>query len=93
MSSQKALRPAERREVVTHLVTVSGLPVQRACHAVGMGRAKYYRPLVEWAQRDAPLIEALTRLSATKPRWGFWKYVDRPRNTRHHWNHKRLRTS
>ena len=41
------LRPAERREVVTHLVTVHGLPVQRACRAVGLGRATYYRPLLD----------------------------------------------
>ena len=27
-----------------HLVTVMGLSVQRACRAVGMGRATYYRP-------------------------------------------------
>ena len=59
---KKALRPAERREVVTHLVTVSGLPVQRACRVVGMGRATYYRPLVAWARRDAPVIAALTTL-------------------------------
>ena len=36
------------------------------------------------------MIEALTLLSTTKPRWGFWKYVDRLRNTGHRWNHKRL---
>ena len=47
---KKALRPADRREVATHLVTVSGLPVQRACRAVGLGRATYYRPLVDWAR-------------------------------------------
>jgi hypothetical protein len=33
---------AERRELVAHLATVSGLPVQRACQAVGLGRATYY---------------------------------------------------
>ncbi len=55
-----------------------------------MGRATYYRPLVEWAQRDAPVIEALLALSVQYPRWGFWKYVDRLRNTGHHWNPKRL---
>jgi len=75
---------------VTHLVTASGLPVRRACQAVGLGRATYYRPVVDWARRDAPVIEALTTLGATRPRWGFWKYVDRLRLTGHRWNHKRL---
>ena len=75
---------------MTHRVTQGGLPAQRACQAVRLGRATYYRPLVKWAQRDAAVIEALTALSATKPRWGFWKYVDWLRNTGHRWNHKRL---
>lgn len=71
-------------------MTEGGLPVQRACQAVGLGRATYYRPVVNWAQRDAPVIEALSTLGATTPRGGFWKYVDRLRNTGHQWNHKRL---
>src|SRR5713101_3668383 len=84
------VRPAERREVVAHMISQGGLPVQRACQAVGLGRATYYRPVVNWAQRDASVIEALTTLGATYPRWGFWKYVDRLRLTGHRWNHKRL---
>jgi putative transposase len=75
---------------VTHLVTQGGLPIQRACQAVGLSRATYYRPLVDWARRDAAVIEALTTLGTTKPRWGFWKYVDRLRNMGYRWNHKRL---
>ena len=71
-------------------MTQRGLPVQRACQAVGLGRATYYRPIVNWVQRDAPIIEALTALGETQPRWGFWKYVDRLRNMGHRWNHKRL---
>jgi putative transposase len=71
-------------------VEVTGLPVQRACQAMGLGRATYYRPRVEWAQHDAPVIDALLALSAQYPRWGFWKYVDRLRNTGSTWNHKRL---
>ena len=43
---QKTLRPAERRKVVTHLVMQGGLPIQRACQAVGLSRATYYRPVV-----------------------------------------------
>jgi putative transposase len=75
---------------VTHLVTVNGLPIQRACRAVGLGRATYYRPRVDWARRDAPVIAALTTLVAEKSRWGFWKCADRLRNLGHPWNHKRL---
>jgi len=72
------------------LVTQGGLPVQRACAAVGLGRATYYRPLVDWARRDAPVIAALTTLVAAKSRWGFWKCCDRLRLDGHPWNPKRL---
>lgn len=75
---------------MTHLVTVNGLTVQRACRAVGLGRATYYRPRVDWARRDAPVIAALTTLLAAKSRWGFWKCYDRLRLDGQPWNHKRL---
>ena len=71
-------------------MTVHGLPVQRACRAVGLGRATYYRPLMDWARRDAPVIAALTTLVAAKSRWGFWKCWGRLRLDGHPWNHKRL---
>ena len=73
---------------MTHLATQGGLPVQRACRVVGMGRATYYRPLVDWARRDAPVIAALTTLVAAKSRWGFWKCCDRLRLDGHPWNPK-----
>jgi putative transposase len=73
-----------------HLVTMNGLPVQRACRAVGLGRATYYRPRVDWARRDAPVMAALTTLVAAKSRWGFWKCYDRLRLDGQRWNHKRL---
>lgn len=72
------------------LVTQRGLPVQRACRAVGLGRATYYRPLVDWARRDAPVIAALTTLVAANSRWGFWKCADRLHLDGHGWNPKRL---
>lgn len=53
------------------MVHAGGLPVQRACQAVGLGRATYDRPLVDWVRRDAPVIAALTTLVAAKSRWGF----------------------
>jgi len=72
------------------LVSVRGLPIRRACAAVRLGRATYYRPRVEWARRDAPVIAALTTLVAAKGRWGFWKCFDRLRLDGHRWNHKRV---
>lgn len=54
------------------------------------GRATYYRSLVDWAWRDAPVIAALTMLVAAKSRWGFLKCCDRLRLDGHGWNHKRL---
>jgi len=69
----------------------SGLPVQRACAAVGLSRVTYYRPLLDGARRAAPAIAALTTLVAAKSRWGFWKCCARLRLDGHGWNHKRLR--
>ena len=71
-------------------MTQSGLPIQRACQAVGLSRATYYRPLMDWARRDASVIAALTTLVAAKSCWGFWKCADRLWLNGHPWNHKRL---
>jgi putative transposase len=71
--------------VVSH-----GVSVQRACEAVGLARATYYRPRIAWARRDAPVMAALTTLVAAKSRWGFWKCFDRLRLDGHCWNHKRV---
>lgn len=71
-------------------MTTHDLPIQRACHAVGLGRATYYRPVVEWARRDAPVIAALTAVVVAHPRWGFWKCYDRLRLDGHPWNAKRV---
>jgi len=70
------------------MVSQGGLPIQRACQAAWLNRATYYRPVVNWVQRDGPIIDALTTLGAMNPCWGFWKYVDWLQNTGHQWNHK-----
>jgi putative transposase len=64
---------------MAHMVIQGGLLVQRVCQAVGLGRATYYWPMMDWARPDAPAIAALTTLVAAKSRWGFWKCVDRLR--------------
>ena len=90
MIAKKTLRPVERREVVTHLVMVRGLQVQQTCRAVGLGRATYYRSLMDWARSDASVMIALTTLVVAKGRWGFWQCCDRLQLDGHPWNHKRL---
>ena len=88
--AKKTLRPAERREVVTYLVMVRGLQVQQTCRAVGLGRATYYRPLMDWARSDASGMIALTTLVVAKGRCGFWQCCDRLQLDGHPWNPKRL---
>ena len=66
------------------------VPVSRACSAVRLSRAAYYRPVVDRAARDAEIIAALNELVAIELRWGFWKCYDRLRQMGRTWNHKRV---
>lgn len=66
------------------------MPVQRACRIVHLSRAAYYRPPVPILERDAPVIAALNAVIERRPRMGFWKCVDRVRQSFHPWNHKRI---
>jgi hypothetical protein len=66
------------------------LSVRRACAAVGMSRAAYYRGEGGGALRDGPVIEALNELVERHQRWGFWKCHDRLRLDGRPWNHKRV---
>ena len=50
----------------------------------------WYAPRVDATTRDAAVIEALQRVVATHPRWGFWKCHDGLRLDGHGWNHKRV---
>ena len=75
---------------VEYLNGVHGLSIRRACASVGLARAAWYRPPVDWMVRDRPIIEALLALSEQKPGLGFWKLFGRLRRKGHHWNHKRV---
>jgi putative transposase len=70
-------------------VAEKGLSVRRACAAVGLSRAAYYRP-VEKKGCDEVIVGALNALVEKHPRWGFWKCYDHLRTTGHAWNHKRV---
>lgn len=85
------MTPLAKREAVGRMCTEHGLSVTRACGAVRLSRAAYYRPTVSRALTvDAPVIDALQGVVAARPRWGFWKCFDRLRLLGHAWNHKRV---
>jgi putative transposase len=84
--------PSAKRQAIAILHDEHGLAVQRACGAVRLSRAAYYRPPPETARlmRDQPVIDALQAVAQEHTRWGFWKCYDRLRLDGHWWNHKRL---
>lgn len=84
------MTPSAKREAVGILIGEHGLPVLRACRAVRLSRAAYYRPPGVRVIQDQPVIDALQRVVAARPRWGFWKCYDHLRFIGQPWNHKRV---
>jgi putative transposase len=70
------------------MVREHGLSITRACRAAKLSRAAYLRQGVNWATRDAPVVDALNGVVEKRQRWGFWKCFDRLRDQGHGWNHK-----
>lgn len=62
----------------------------QACKIVGLSRSALYRPVVDLATRDAPVIDVLNEIVSKRSRWGFWKCFHRLRADGHLWNHKRV---
>lgn len=67
-----------------------GLSIVRACAALSLLRAAYYRSVIDWQNRDADVIGVLNALIERHARWGFWKCYDRSRLDGYGINHKRL---
>ena len=84
------MTPSAKREVLAVLVQEHGVPVRRACQAVRLSRAAYYRPPPSRLVRDAAVVTALNEVVARHSRWGFWKCFYRLRRAGHPWNHKRV---
>ena len=57
---------------------------------MGLPRSSWYRPLVDWLERERSVAEALSELAEQKPGLGFWKLYRRLRRLGHCWNHKRV---
>jgi len=75
---------------VRFLTEVHARPLSRSCDCVGLSRAAWYAPPLDWTVRDAELIAALAGLVEAHPSRGFWKYCDRLRTKRPDWNPKRI---
>ena len=72
------------------MVSEHRLSVKRSCSALRLSRAAYYKPRVDWVEKDRPVVDELNALVQTHHRWGFWKCYDRMRFTGQPWNHKRV---
>lgn len=84
------MTPSAKREVLAVLVHEHQLPVRRACQAVRLSRAAYYRPPRSRLAQDTDVVAALNDVVARHARWGFWKCFYRLRRAGHPWNHKRV---
>lgn len=67
-----------------------GFSIQRSCRLVRLSRTAWYRSPVNGMERDRAVVDALSKLVAARPRWGFWKCYRRLRLDGHGWNHKRV---
>ncbi|EDQ8758783.1 IS3 family transposase [Salmonella enterica] len=85
---KKPLKPAFKRELVTHLITAFGLSIRQACRSLNLSRTVYhYRPD---NTRDEPVITALQAAAERYPRYGFPKLFQVLRRQGYMWNHKRI---
>ena len=84
------MTPSAKRQAIAILVDEHRLAVRRACQALRLTRAAYYRPPRDRLERDRPVVEALTAQVDQNARWGFWKLFDRLHNLGYPWNHKRV---
>ncbi|MEI2260048.1 IS3 family transposase [Stenotrophomonas indicatrix] len=87
---KKTVGPGQKREAVRFLTEVHARPLSRSCGYVGLSRAAWYAPPLDWTVRDAELISALARLVEERPSRGFWKCSDQLRKKRPDWNPKRI---
>jgi putative transposase len=79
-----------KRQAAEIFVKDHGISITRACCLAKLSRTAWYRPPASRRERDSEVIEALTKLVAERPRWGFWKLFPRLRSVGHVWNHKRV---
>ena len=84
------MTPSAKRDALAVLAQVHDVPVRRACQAVRLSRAAYYRPPRSRLGRDTDVVTALNDVVARHSRWDVWKCFYRLRRAGHRWNHKRV---
>ncbi len=52
MCSAEKSDAASQREAIRILTEEHGLPIVRACQVARLSRAAYYKPVVNWTERD-----------------------------------------
>jgi len=67
--SKKALRPAQRKTLVGHLIDRYRIGVRRACEVVRQSRSAWYCQPRE--NDDAPLLRRIEEIAATRVRYDF----------------------
>ena len=83
---KKALRPAEKRELVDHARQEHGLSIRKACTAISISRSVYhYQPDIS---KDDAVISAIQEIPERYPAYGFNKVFTKLRRAGHPWNHK-----
>lgn len=66
------------------------LSITRSCEMAKLSRSTYYRPVIDWRERDADVIDALNGVMKRHARWGFWTSFDHLRWKGKTWNHKKV---
>jgi putative transposase len=69
------------------MVREERLPVSRACKLISLPRSQYYYKSLK---NDTAVIDALHKLSADHPTYGFRKLFAYLRRDGHDWNHKKV---
>ena len=85
---KKALKPAEKRDVVLFVHEEHGLSVSKTYTALRISRSVFlYKPT---PRDDSLVITTLLELAERYPRYGFAKYFAVLRREEYTWNHKRV---
>jgi len=62
----------------------------KACAALTLARATFYRQPKNWRKADAEVIDGINDMLRKSPQLGFWKCYTRLRFKGFKWNHKRV---